>query len=90
MGILASLATPGPRALSSHKDTWNTLSASHPEQLLAVTCVGYLGLILVVCLCWGWEIWFILFEFLFLLSSLVLVKELDLPTNGFNMFSWKL
>lgn len=53
MAILASLAAPGPQALFSHKDAWNSLPASHPEQLLAVTCVGYLGLVLVVCLCWG-------------------------------------
>lgn len=49
MGILASLEAPGPQALSSHKDARNSLPASHPEQLLAVTCVSYLVWVFFVC-----------------------------------------
>jgi len=39
-GTLASTAAPGPQALPSRPDAWNSLPASHPEQLLTVILVG--------------------------------------------------
>lgn len=40
-GTLASPAAPGAQALPSWADAWNSLPASHPEQLRAVTRVVF-------------------------------------------------